>query len=125
MPPLEENADLPDFTPEHVHLFLQGVYGDFLHHNNGSHLDEGVADDAIWQCRWCRLAAQLASWYATLSGALGCRFTTILAAEWRGVISRSWISKSPLLFAHVILTNMVGVHRVKEIRVRITRRMDL
>ena len=37
--PPEKNADLPDFTPERVHLLLQGVYGDFLHHNNGSHLD--------------------------------------------------------------------------------------
>ena len=46
--PSGENVDLPDFTPEHAHLLLQGVYGDFLHHNNWFHLDGGVANDAIW-----------------------------------------------------------------------------
>ena len=48
-PPPEENADLPNFTPERAHLLLQGVYGDFPYHNNGSHLDGGVMDGAIWQ----------------------------------------------------------------------------
>ena len=70
-PPLEENADHPDFTPERAHLLLQGVYGDFLHHNDGSHLDGGVADDALWQRCWCQLAAQSESWYATPSGVVG------------------------------------------------------
>ena len=68
-------------TPERVHLLLQGVYGEFLHHNNGSHLDEGVADDAIWQRRWRRIAVQLAIWHATPSGAVGRRFKAIMAAE--------------------------------------------
>ena len=46
-PPPEENADLPDFTPERANLLLQGVYGEYLHHNNGSHLDGGFVDEAI------------------------------------------------------------------------------
>ena len=45
--PSEENADLPDFTPGSVHLFLREVYGDFQHHNDGLHLNGGVADEAI------------------------------------------------------------------------------
>ena len=48
MPPLEENADHLDFTPERARLLLQGVYGDFPHHNYGSHLDGVIADDALW-----------------------------------------------------------------------------
>ena len=79
--PPEENADLPDFTPEHVHILLQEVYGDYQNHNYGLHLDGGVVDDAIWQHYWRRLAAQSASWYNTFSRAVGCRFTAILAAE--------------------------------------------
>ena len=79
--PLEENVALPDFTPESAHLLLQGVYGDYLYHNNESHLDRGVADGAIWQRRWCRITVKLASWYATPSGEVGRRFTSILAAE--------------------------------------------
>ena len=123
--PPEENADLPGFHSERAHLLLQGVYGDFLHHNDGSHLDGGIADNTAWQRRWCRLAAQSASWYTTPSGAVGCRFTAILAAEWRGVLNRSWNSERPLVFARVILTKKLGVCRARDIRVRITRRMDL
>ena len=104
---------------------LLGVYGDFLHHNDGSHLDGGIADDAAWQYCWRRLAAQSASWYDTPSGAVGRRFTTILAAEWRGVLSQSWNSERPLVFSNVVLTKTLGVRRAHEIRARITRRMDL
>ena len=46
----------------------------------------GIADDAVWQHRWRRLTDQSASWYARPSGAVGCRFTAILAAEWRGFL---------------------------------------
>ena len=65
------------------------------------------------------------SWYATPSEAVGRRFTEILAAEWRGVLTRSWNSERPLIFAHVVLTKTLGVRRAREIRARITRRMDL
>ena len=92
MPPPEENADLPGFTLERSHLFFQGVYGDFLHHKNGDHLDGVIADDAVWQCPWSRLADQSASWYTTPSRVAGHRFTEILATEWRGVLNRSWNS---------------------------------
>ena len=57
-PPPEENIDHPEFTPERAHLLLRGVYGDFQYHNDRSHLDGGIADDAVWQRRWRRLAAQ-------------------------------------------------------------------
>ena len=57
LPPPEENADLPDFTPERAHLLLQEVNGEFPHHNDGLHLDGGIADNAIWNCCWLRLAA--------------------------------------------------------------------
>ena len=40
--PPEENADLPGFHPERVHLLLQGVYGDFPHCSDRSHLDWGI-----------------------------------------------------------------------------------
>ena len=120
MPPPDENADLPEFTPERAHLLFQGVCGDFPHHNNRSHLDRGVTDNAIWQRHWRRLAVQSAIWYATPSGIVGRRFTSILAEEWQGIRGRSWNSKRPLIFAHVVLTKTLGVRREKEIRARIT-----
>ena len=73
-----------DFTPKVIYLLLREVNGNFSHHNNESHLYKGVPDDALWQSCWRRLAAQLASWYATPSGAVGRRFTAIVAAEWQG-----------------------------------------
>ena len=123
--PPEENADLPEFTPERTHLLLQEVYGDFMYHNDGSHWDGGVADDAIWQICWHWLAVQSAIWYATPSGEVGCRFTEILAVEWRGVLGRIWNSDRPLVFSHVVLTKTLGVRKAKETRIRITRQMDL
>ena len=49
----------------------------------------------------------------------------ILTAEWRGVLERSWNSKIPLFFAHVVITKTLGVCQAREIRARITRCMDL
>ena len=123
--PLEENADLPGFAPESAHLLLQGVYGDFLHHNDGLHLDGGISEDAAWQRCWRRIAAQSASWYATPSGAVGGSFTAILDEEWRGVLAQSWNSERPLIFAHAVITTTLGVRRAQEIWASITLRMDL
>ena len=61
LPPLEKKVDLPDFTPERAHVLLPEFYGDFPHHNNGSHLDRGIVYDALWQRRWRQLAVKLAS----------------------------------------------------------------
>ena len=123
--PPEENADLTVLHPERAHLVLLGFYGDFLHHNDRAHLDGGIADDNVCQRRWRRLTAQSVSWYATPSGAAGSRFTEILVAEWRGLISRSWNSERPLVFAHVILIKTLGVRRAQGIQARITMRMYL
>ena len=49
----------------------------------------------------------------------------ILAVKWQGVIDRSWNSERLLVYAHVVLTMMLVVHRAQNIRAQITRRMDL
>ena len=59
------------------------------------------------------------------TGAVGRRFTAILAVEWQVVIYRSWNSERPLVFTHVFLMKTSGVSRAREIRVWITRWMDL
>ena len=84
-----------------------------------------VPDGAVWKLHWRRLNVQLVSWYATPSGAVGHWFTEILAAEWQGVIGRSWNSERHLVFSYVVLTKTLGILRAREIRHRITRRMDL
>ena len=82
-------------------------------------------DDAIWQRCWRQLAAQSDSWYTTPSGAVGHRFTAILAAKWRGVLRRKLNFERPSVFAHIVLIKMLGVRRTREIQARITIRMDL
>ena len=125
MPPPEEYANFPGVTHKRAHQVLQGVYGDFLHHNDEAHLDGEISNDALWQHCWGRLAAQSTSWYVMPSGGVRRRFTAILAAEWRGVIVRSWNSERPLVFAQVVLTKTLGVRRAREIQARIMRQMDL
>ena len=56
---------------------------------------------------------------------MGHRLTVILAAEYQGVLGRSWNSERPLVFSHVFLTKTLGVLRAKEIRAQITRHIDL
>ena len=92
----EENSDLPGFQPDRAHLLLQGVYGNFLHHNDGAHLDRGITDGAICQRCWCQLADQSASWYAPPSGAVGRRFMAILAAKWQGFSAGVGTPRYPL-----------------------------
>ena len=41
------------------------------------------------------------------------------------MLNRSWNSEKPLVFAHVILTKTLGIRWAREIRARITRRIDL
>ena len=60
-----------------------------------------------------------------LSGAVRRRFTSILAAEWWGILGRSCNSKSPLVFPHVILTKNLGIRRTKDICANITRGVEL
>ena len=125
LPTPEKNMDLPNFTPECVHLLLQGVYGDFPHHSDESQLDRGVADEAIWQRHWHLLDTQSASWYSTAKVEVGRRFMAILFEEWKEVLDHSWDFNRPLFFTHVVLTKTLSVLRAREIRVQITRRMDL
>ena len=44
------------------------IYGNKLHHNDGTHLDGGMADNYLWQRFWQRPASQLSIWCATPSG---------------------------------------------------------
>ena len=72
-----------------AHLLLWEVYRDFLHHNDGTHPSVGFLDNTNWQSRWRWIAAQSASWYSTLLGKVGHRFTAVLTAEWQGVLDRN------------------------------------
>ena len=57
-PSIEESAELQGFTSERVHLYLQEVYVDSPHNNDGIHLVGGVPDNAIWKSHWKELDTQ-------------------------------------------------------------------
>ena len=46
--PQEYVADFTDFASSRVNLFLQEVYEEHLHHNNGSQLDGGDEKNDVW-----------------------------------------------------------------------------
>jgi hypothetical protein len=104
---------------------LDDVYGDWPHHNNGKHLNGGVAEDAAWQRRWRWLVALPTTHYSVPKGKVGRRFIQILAAEFRGVRARTWNSERPLVCVAVVLQTTPGVKRARDIRKRLTHRIDL
>ena len=59
MPPVD-GADLLDFNLCGAQMFLQGVYGYHLNHNDRSNLDEGVAEDALCWHHWFQMTVQSA-----------------------------------------------------------------
>jgi hypothetical protein len=71
--------------PAHVDHFLDAVYGDWPHHNDGSHLDGGVAGDSTWQRRWRRMVNLPTTHYSVPKGKVGRRFVATLTAEFQGV----------------------------------------
>ena len=122
---MEEGADLQGFTPARANLSMREVYGEFPHHNNGTHLAGGFLDHTTWQSCWGQLAAQSASWYSMPPGKMGRQFTAVLAAEWRGVLDQKCDSERHLIFAHVVLNKTMGGRKFREIWARIDNRLDL
>ena len=67
----------------------------------------------------------LTTTYSVPSGNVGRRFVAMLAAEFKGIRERRWNSERPLVFANMILQTTPEVRRAKDIRHRLTERMDL
>ena len=63
--------------------------------------------------------------YQAPAGKVGRRFLTILVSEFRGARERKWNSERPLVFVATVLQTTPGVRRSKDIRLRLTQRMDL
>ena len=124
-PSTTEGADLQGFTPERAHLLLREIYEDFTHHNDGTYLSGGFLDDVTWQSCWRRIAVQSDIWYSMPPGKVGCRFTAVLTAEWKGVLDRKWNFERLLVFSHVVLTKTLGARKAREIRARINHQLNL
>eukprot|EP00978_Attheya_sp_CCMP212_P037679 scaffold180012_cov24-Attheya_sp.AAC.1 len=80
-----------------------GVYGDYMHQNDGMHLGGRIADDKIWQARWQKLVALLTKGYDAPGGHVGCQFIKVLADELEGIRKRKWNSDRFIVFQMAIL----------------------
>jgi hypothetical protein len=56
---------------------------------------------------------------------VGRRFINILASEFSSVQARTWNSERPLVFVAAVFQTTPGVKRARDIRKRLTHRMDL
>ena len=63
--------------------------------------------------------------YDVPKGKVGRRFVATLTQEFQGARERSWNSERTLVFVSVVLQTKKGVRRAKDIRARLTTRMDL
>eukprot|EP00978_Attheya_sp_CCMP212_P042445 scaffold258630_cov55-Attheya_sp.AAC.1 len=96
-----------------------GVYGDYVHQNNGTHLDGEIADDKIWQARWQKLVALPTKRYNAPGGHVGCQFIEVLVDELEGIRKRKWNSDRFIVFQMVILQRTKNVIWAKYICARI------
>jgi hypothetical protein len=125
-PPTDvEIGDLPDYIMSEADQKMNDVYeGDHVHQNPGQHLTGGVADDSVWQDYWRRLVIYQSSNYNVPKGKVGKRFLALLTTELNGIRKRQWNSEKFLIFQNVILQQTRNVKRARDIRQRISQRMD-
>jgi hypothetical protein len=117
-------GDLPGVTVTEADRKLMEVYDDYIHQNDGTHLDGGIKDDAMWQENWRKLVVLPPQRYDTPSGPVGRRFVRMLTEELKGIKSRKWNSEKFLVFQMVILQRSKEVSGAGNIKRRLTRRMD-
>ena len=63
------------------------VYSEHLHRNNGSHLNRGVAKNAVWQHQWWRIVNIPMRWCDALLACMGKCLDKRLTAELKEVYS--------------------------------------
>eukprot|EP00978_Attheya_sp_CCMP212_P034091 scaffold141169_cov34-Attheya_sp.AAC.3 len=88
---------------------FMGVYGNFVHQNDSTHLDGGIEYDKIWQERWKKLAVLPTKQQDTPGGAIGRQFVEGLADELEGIRKRKWNSERFLVFQMVTLQRTTNV----------------
>jgi hypothetical protein len=120
----DEIGDLPDYIMSEADKMMDGAYGDHVHQNPGKHLNGGIADDPVWQDYWRRLVVFRSTNYDVPKGKVGKRFLTLLTGELNGIRKRQWNAERFLIFQNVILQRERTVKRSRDIRQRLSRRMD-
>ena len=123
--PSEDGADLPGYVVTQADRLLDGVYGDHVHDNDGTHLSGGIVADKAWQERWKRMVQLNQRHYSVPQGRVGQRFITALTAEFQGVRERRWNGERVVVFVVTVLRRTPTVTRARDIRSRLTLRLKL
>ena len=123
--PSEDGADLPGYVVTQADRLLDGVYGDHVHDNDGTHLSGGIVADKAWQERWKRMVQLNQRHYSVPQGRVGQRFITALTAEFQGVRERRWNGERVVVFVVTVLRRTPTVTRARDIRSRLTQRLKL
>jgi hypothetical protein len=119
------NSDLPNHQLTEADLQFEEVYGDHVHDNDGTHLDGGIADDALWQGYWWQLVEHLSHLFDIPNDTLGKRIIELTAEGMEGLQKRKWNSERLLVFNQVMLQRTQNVKRAKDVKRLLTHRMDL
>lgn len=117
------DTPVEDLPPEGVIEKLTRVYGDCVHQNDGTHLDGGIRDDAVWQERWRKVVGLPPQRYNAPNEKVGRLFVKTLAEELEGVTTRRWNSERFIVFQAVILQRSGEVKKSKDIWRRIETRL--
>ena len=102
-----------------------GVYQDSVLQNPGIHLDDGIEEDGNWQRIWGKLICLLNQCYDVPSGRIRNRFIETLGVELDGIGYRLWDTERVIVFLTVIFQPVRLVSSERNIRDRITSRLDL
>ena len=115
----EQQGYLPDVRLLGAECMIYGVYQDWVHQNQGDHLDGGIAEYRKWQVRWEKIVCMPTQRYDVPSGRVGNRFVGILSVEFDEVRARNWNSERVIFFQSAVLQRVQGVNNSAKIRKRI------
>ena len=81
---------IPSQSISEVEMKIHKVYGLYVRQNDGTDLNGGIKDDAIWQAHWKKIVSLPPQRYDVPSGKVGKVFIHMLANELLGTIDRKW-----------------------------------
>jgi hypothetical protein len=122
--PTPANADARRFVSSPADNALDLIYRDYLHANDGSHLDGGIIDDRVWQTYYKQLMVYQPSHYQLPKNTIGTRFLNFLSSLLDGIVSRRHNSEKMLVFIMVILQRKPSIKSNKEANAYIASKLD-
>lgn len=123
--PTPSNSDSSRYLQTDADRALDIVFGDHLHHNDGSQLDGGIIDDQVWQNFYSALNRFNPTHYDVPTNKVGQRFLTTLSHLITGIVNRKHNSEKFLVFEMVVLQRNPNIKGNKAICSHLTRKMDL